>query len=191
MDRPELVADVVETWIKRGENRSTLCFAVDRAHAKNLQQQFESAGIRCGYIDAYTDSEERERIADLFHDGTYRVVCNVGCLTTGVDWDVRCIILARPTKSEMLFTQIIGRGLRTADGKDDCLILDHSETHLRLGFVTDIHHESLDEGRGTVEARAKATPAEGVPGVRLSEAAPDSDVPTMRVQGRSTCADCL
>ena len=38
--------------------------------------------------------------------------------------------------------QIIGRGLRTAEGKDHCLILDHSDTTLRLGFVTDIHHES-------------------------------------------------
>jgi hypothetical protein len=44
--------------------------------------------------------------------------------TTGVDWDVRCIILARPTKSEILYTQIIGRGLRTAVGKEDCVARD-------------------------------------------------------------------
>jgi DNA repair protein RadD len=75
-----------------------------------------------------------------------QVVCNVGVLTTGVDWDVRCIILARPTKSEMLYVQIIGRGLRTAPGKADCLILDHSDTTLRLGFVTDIQHGELDDG---------------------------------------------
>jgi superfamily II DNA or RNA helicase len=68
-------------------------------------------------------------------------------LTTGVDWDVRCIILARPTKSEILYTQIIGRGLRTAHGKDHCLVLDHSDTTLRLGFVTDIHHDELDDGK--------------------------------------------
>jgi DNA repair protein RadD len=83
------------------------------------------------------------------------VVCNVGCLTTGIDWDVRCIVLARPTKSEMLFVQIIGRGLRPAEGKENCLILDHSDTHLRLGFVTDIHHEVLDDGRA--RARPKAS----------------------------------
>jgi superfamily II DNA or RNA helicase len=57
------------------------------------------------------------------------------------------VILARPTKSEILFVQIVGRGLRTAPGKADCLILDHSDTHQRLGFVTDIHHEHLDEGK--------------------------------------------
>jgi hypothetical protein len=46
----------------------------------------------------------------------------------------------------MLFVQMIGRGLRTADGKSDCLVIDHSDTHLRLGFVTDIHHDTLDDG---------------------------------------------
>jgi DNA repair protein RadD len=146
MGEAKLVGDVVETWRRYGEGRPTLCFAVDRAHAKSLQESFLAAGIRCGYIDAYTDLDERESIRRSFEAGNTEVVCNVGCLTTGVDWDVRCIILARPTKSEMLFVQIIGRGLRTADGKDDCLILDHTDTHLRLGFVTDINHHTLDGG---------------------------------------------
>jgi DNA repair protein RadD len=154
MNKTELVADVVDTWIERGQNRPTLCFAVDRAHAKHLQAQFQAAGITAGYIDAYTDRAERNRIAAAFHRGEIKVVCNVGCLTTGIDWDVRCIILARPTKSEILFVQMIGRGLRTADGKVDCLILDHSDNHLRLGFVTDIHHEQLDDGK----LRSKAEP---------------------------------
>jgi superfamily II DNA or RNA helicase len=146
MDQTALVADVVDTWIERGGNRPTLCFAVDRTHAKHLQQQFNEADVRAGYIDAYTKDDERKEIKRQFHAGEIKIVCNVGCLTTGVDWDVRCIILARPTKSEMLFVQMIGRGLRTADGKDDCLILDHSDTHIRLGFVTDIRHAELDDG---------------------------------------------
>ena len=65
--------------------------------------------------------------------------------TTGVDWDVRCLVLARPTKSEILYTQIIGRALRTAPGKDHALILDHSNSTRELGLVTDIHHEHLDD----------------------------------------------
>jgi DNA repair protein RadD len=89
------------------------------------------------------------------------VVCNVGVLTTGVDWDVRCIILARPTKSEILYTQIIGRGLRTAEGKQDCLVLDHSDTTLRLGFVTDIHHSKLSDG--TLEGDTSAAPQDKPP----------------------------
>jgi hypothetical protein len=42
--------------------------------------------------------------------------------------------------------QMIGRGLRTAEGKDHCLILDHSDTTIRLGFVTDLYHPDLDDG---------------------------------------------
>lgn len=141
-----LVSDVVRVWKDRGEGRPTLCFAVDRAHARKIQNDFLAAGVCAEYIDAYTPVPDREVIAKRFHAGEVDVVCNVGCLTTGIDWDVRCIILARPTKSEMLFVQMIGRGLRTADGKADCLILDHSDTHLRLGFVTDILHETLHDG---------------------------------------------
>ena len=147
MDKPKLTADIVSTWMSLGENRPTLCFAVNRAHARSLQRDFEKAGVPCAYVDGQTERPERDEIRKAFERRDVRVVVNVGVLTTGVDWDVRCIILARPTKSEMLYVQIIGRGLRTASGKDDCLILDHSDTTLRLGFVTDIHHVRLDDGK--------------------------------------------
>jgi superfamily II DNA or RNA helicase len=146
MDKPQLTADVVSTWMKLGENRPTLCFAVNRAHARSLLRDFTRAGVAAGYVDGDTERPERDEIRKSFERGDIRVVVNVGVLTTGVDWDVRCIILARPTKSEMLYVQIIGRGLRLAEGKQDCLILDHSDTTLNLGFVSDIHHERLDDG---------------------------------------------
>jgi superfamily II DNA or RNA helicase len=166
MNEPVLVADVVSTWLEKGQDRPTLCFAVDRAHAKSLEEKFQDAGVSTAYIDAYTTRDERESIRKRFEKKHIQVVCNVGCLTTGVDWDVRCIVLARPTRSEMLFVQIVGRGLRTAADKDDLLILDHSDTHLRLGFVTDIRHERLDDGsprpaaeRETKEALPKECPS--------------------------------
>jgi DNA repair protein RadD len=127
-------------YLKNGARASA------QPHARNLQTQFLAAGIRCEYIDAFTAAAVRNDIGDRFNAGELDVVCNVGCLTTGIDWDVRCIILARPTKSEMLFVQMIGRGLRTAPGKTDCLILDHSDNHTRLGFVDDIHYDDLDDG---------------------------------------------
>lgn len=165
MQRGTLVADVVSTWLALAERRPTLCFGVDRIHAKTLQAQFIAEGVRCGYIDAMTPLDERETIRKQFKAKELEVVCNVGVLTTGVDWDVRCIVLARPTKSEILYTQIIGRGLRTADGKDDCLVLDHSDTTLRLGFVTDIHHATLSDGVMSADAgpageREQAKPKE-------------------------------
>jgi DNA repair protein RadD len=154
MNKTKLVADTVSEWLQRAEGRPTLCFAVDRAHAKHLQQQFLAEDVPAAYIDAYTEALERNEIARQFHAGEVKVVCNVGCLTTGIDWDVRCIILARPTRSEMLFVQMVGRGLRTAENKVDCLILDHSDNHDRLGFVTDIHHDHLDDGKEPSKAKA-------------------------------------
>lgn len=153
MNKAPLVADIVTTWLERGENRPTLCFAVDRIHAKHIQKLFEEAKVPTGYVDAFSTLEERKEVQDKFAAGEIKVVCNVGVLTTGVDWDVRCIILARPTKSEILYTQIIGRGLRTAPGKDHCLILDHSDTTLRLGFVTEIHYDKLDDGKKNVQLK--------------------------------------
>ena len=144
----KLVAGVVDTWLELGENRPTLCFAVNRAHARKLQDQFALAGVASGYIDAKTPPNERRELEAAFARGEVKVVCNVGVLTKGVDWDVRCVIMARPVRSEMLYVQCIGRALRTAESKTDAIILDHADNTLRLGFVTDIHHPELDDGKG-------------------------------------------
>lgn len=124
MSKAHLVADIVATWLEKAQNRPTLCFAVDRAHAAVLHDQFEKTGISSAYVDANTPRDERAVIAARFQAGEIKVICNIGTMTTGVDLDVRCIIFARPTKSESLFVQCIGRGLRTADGKDDCIARD-------------------------------------------------------------------
>lgn len=163
MNKAPLIADVVETWRRLGEGRPTLVFAVDRAHARHLQRQFQTAGVATEYIDAHTDLQEREAIRKRFQAGEVKVVCNVGCLTTGVDWDVRCIVLARPTRSEILFVQMVGRGLRPARDKADCLVLDHSDTHLRLGFVTDIRCEALDDGSPAAKSKATSERKEPLP----------------------------
>jgi len=160
MDKGHLVADIVSTWLERGNNEPTICFAVNRVHAKHIQQQFLDAKVPAEYMDAYTDLPARREIVDKFAKGDVKIICNVGVLTTGFDADVRCIILARPTKSEIMYTQMIGRGLRTAEGKEACIILDHSSTTLNLGFVTDIHHDKLDDGKAK---RVESAPKEKLP----------------------------
>lgn len=150
-----LVADIVATWLLRGDNRPTLCFCVNRIHAKHVQEQFLASGVAAAYQDAYTKESERAEIKRAFAAGEIKVVCSVGTMIMGVDWDVRCIIWACPTKSEIKFVQGTGRGLRTADGKDYCLILDHSDNHLRLGFVTDIHHPELNKGTKQTSAKSE------------------------------------
>ena len=155
MQGHKLVADVVETWFKQGQGRPTICFGVDRAHAMAMQLKFQQAGVTCGYVDAFTKRQERKRLFEQLGEGALKVICNVGVMTTGIDLPfVSCLIMARPTKSETLFVQIVGRGLRRAPNKDHCLILDHSDNHERLGFVTDILHEELDDGKEKPKAEA-------------------------------------
>lgn len=150
----ELTADVIKSWKEIWGKDKTLVFGVDRTHAEIIHERFKAAGIRSAYQDANTSSADRKDIRREFHNGDLQVVCNIATLTTGVDWDVRCLVLARPTKSEILFTQIIGRALRTAPGKDKAIILDHSNTTEELGFVTDIHHDTLDDGKPKRDASA-------------------------------------
>jgi superfamily II DNA or RNA helicase len=104
MSGVELTADIVQQWLKRGEWRPTFCFAVNRRHAAEIQHQFEMANVPCGYIDALTPVDEREALIEQLRRGDIKVICNIGCLTTGLDAPfVSCLILARPTKSEMLY----------------------------------------------------------------------------------------
>jgi len=181
MDKAPLVADIVSTWLLKAKDLPTVCFAVNRAHAKHIQQQFVTAGVTAEYMDAYTSNEDRRVIIRRFANKSVKIIVNVGVLTTGFDADVRCIILARPTKSKILFCQMIGRGLRTAEGKDHCLILDHSDTHVRLGFVTDLNEDRLDDGK----AKRKA---ETVAKEKLPKECPQCHF--LRPPGKSKCPAC-
>ena len=159
-----LIGDIVETWKRLGENRPTLAYCVDRAHAKHVQQRFLEAGISAGYIDCFVEREERNVIFERFRRGEFQVVCNVSTLTTGVDLPfVSCVIDAHPTKSEMRYVQVIGRGLRKSPGKKDLIILDHAGNSLRLGLVTDIRHETLDDGKHSKASEREEDKREPLP----------------------------
>ncbi|SEN69833.1 Helicase conserved C-terminal domain-containing protein [Roseovarius tolerans] len=147
MQGKALMASVVETWLTQGEDRPTLLFGVNCAHAEALCEAFKDAGVASAYVDAFTDNIERNLIERQFRAREIKVVCSVRTLTTGVDWPVSCIIDAAPTKSEILHVQKIGRGLRIQDGSEDLLILDHAGNTLRLGLVTDIHSTALDASK--------------------------------------------
>ena len=66
----------------------------------------------------------------------------------GVDENVGCIIMARPTKSPILWVQMIGRGLRRAEGKDHLIILDHAGNSQSLDTVDKIFFDKLQDGKG-------------------------------------------
>jgi DNA repair protein RadD len=143
MSDSALVADVVSTWLRLGEGRPTLCYCVDRAHAKKVQERFLQAGVPAEYIDMATEAYERKQIKGRLESGETKVVCNIATLTKGIDWKIGCIIIARPTKSKMLHVQIAGRVIRANSGFPDGLVLDHSDNMLRLGLPTDIRDTPL------------------------------------------------
>ena len=163
MNGGALVSNAVSHWKKYGQGRPTLTFCINRTHAAHVQKEFEAGGVKTGYIDAYTEIEDRKIIGDQLASGEISNVVSVGCLTKGVDWDVRCIVLLRPTKSEMLYLQIIGRGLRVAEGKDYCLILDHSDTVIRLGPPEEVDESHTELNDGTKPEAAERKPDEAKP----------------------------
>ncbi|EBW6823756.1 DEAD/DEAH box helicase [Citrobacter sp. 50677481] len=138
-----LVGDIVQNWLQNGENRPTVCFCVNQSHAGFITTEFNRAGVSAEIMIDVTPPEERRMIIHRFEQGATKIIVNVGVLTAGFDSDVRCIIYARPTKSEMRWLQVLGRGLRTAPGKDHCLIFDHSGSIHRLGYPDDIEYDEL------------------------------------------------
>jgi ATP-dependent helicase IRC3 len=142
------LADAVDTDARNGiigrayqehaSGRRALAFCVGVEHAKRVAETFKALGVPAGCVVGETPKDERADILRRFAAGELRVVSNCGCLTEGFDDPgVSCILMARPTKSSLLYTQIVGRGTRLAPGKSDCLVLDFVDASARhvLGGV--------------------------------------------------------
>ena len=129
---------IVKHWLELAEQRTTLAFCVDIAHAKAVAQSFRDHGVASEAVWG-DDPLRASKLADL-HEGKIKVLCNCAVLTEGFDeWKIGCVIMARPTKSQLLFVQCCGRGTRIPEGinnllearaagirieKEDCILLD-------------------------------------------------------------------
>jgi superfamily II DNA or RNA helicase len=146
VDTGKLVGDIVEHWHRLGEQRPTVCFAVNVPHSRHIQREFDKAGVPCGHIDGSTPLEDRTRTLGELTAGKLNVVTNCMVLTEG--WDcptASCEIIARPTKSLGLFRQMIGRILRPAPGKTDAIVLDHAGGVFAHGLPDDHIEWTLDQ----------------------------------------------
>jgi superfamily II DNA or RNA helicase len=147
MEKTEVIADLVDTWLKTRQDGShpgdrTFAFARRRITAIAYQEAFRAQGINFDYIDAFTSN--RSPIFKRFRAKESQGIVSVGCLSTGVDEDVRCIISAAPRKNQADIVQELGRGLRPAPGKEYCWLNDHVGNANRYGWFADIFHETLD-----------------------------------------------
>ncbi|BGP21141.1 uvrABC complex, subunit B [Rhodotorula toruloides] len=128
MDKSEVNNYAIDTWFEKAQDRrSTLIFAASVPHSVNLANAFRERGIDARFVSMATKQADRAELYRSFRAGEYPVLINYGILTEGADFpEIDCVLLARPTKSQNLFLQMIGRGLRLSPhtGKTDCLVID-------------------------------------------------------------------
>jgi superfamily II DNA or RNA helicase len=117
---------IVESYLKYGNaRRKTIAFCADVQHAEDLSAMFQEAGVSSMAIHGRMDIEDRRGVLSQFENGDLRVITNCAVLTEGFDSPlVDSILLCRPTKSEALYVQSIGRGTRVSPGKKNCLVID-------------------------------------------------------------------
>jgi superfamily II DNA or RNA helicase len=141
----KLVGDIYDNWSRICPDRPTIIFATNVKHSINITETFQRNGISCAHIDAKTPSEDREGVLQDLKDGRIKAVSNVGILCEGFDFPkASCVILARPTKSLGLYIQMAGRGLRTAEMKKDCILIDHGGCVENHGLLDWSREWSLD-----------------------------------------------
>jgi hypothetical protein len=129
INTPERNAIIVASYMEICNNSKAIAFCAGVQHAHDLATSFQQASIKAEVIVGSTPSEERHQILARFASGETRVLVNVGVLTEGFDEpSVEAIILARPTRSTLLYTQIVGRGTRLFEGKEHCKVLDFADT---------------------------------------------------------------
>lgn len=138
---------VVHTHQQYGGDRQFLAFCVSVEGAHNLAAKFNAAGIPVGSADANTPDDERKRLIRQLETGELRGLVNMGLWTEGLDIpQVSLIHQVRPTQSDGLYVQIIGRALRTYPGKPDALILDYAPKDARnIAMFGDILGVPLDK----------------------------------------------
>lgn len=137
MARPKLVGDVVTNWLRIANGKRTLVFACDKAHGAQIMTEFRQAGVSCEQLTDDDDETAREETIARLEGGVTQVVVNCFLLSYGIDIPrVECVVLARPTRSVVLYLQAIGRGMRPHDGKDHVILIDHGRVVENLGLPT-------------------------------------------------------
>lgn len=135
-----VVNKAVTEWQRLANGLQTIVFCVDVNHAQHMTEAFRNADVKAEYVSGdMCPKNIREPIYKALAAKEIQVLCAVNCLSEGFDVpNIECVILARPTKSKAIFVQQLGRGLRIADGKEMCLVLDQAGNTQRHGFIEDL-----------------------------------------------------
>ena len=160
MDDDALVSGACTEIVAATDDRNgVLIFCSGIRHGQHVVRELrERHGIECGFVSGDMPAAERDEVIARFRSRDLRYLANVQVLTIGFDAPhIDCVAMLRPTLSPGLFYQMVGRGLRTHEGKQDCLVLDFAGNILTHGPIDAIRDPRLPHGGG--EAPAKECPS--------------------------------
>jgi DNA repair protein RadD len=137
---PELIRLAVEEFVEYGKDRkSWLVFCAGIDHAESVAIEIRKHKIECMVVTGDTPNDERDKIIGRFKDGKLRCMVNVGVFIKGFNSPgTDMIVLLTSTRSTSKYVQILGRGMRLAPNKTDCLVMDYGQNIILHGVVDEI-----------------------------------------------------
>ncbi len=144
-----------------GKDRKGIVYAINISHAQKITKLYQEHGVKAIAIDSKTPATERQQDIEAFKKGDIQVLVNVDIFSEGFDCpDVEFVQLARPTLSLAKYLQMVGRGLRVAKGKKNCVIIDNVGLYRVFGLPSQVWNwKATFEGRLRY-SRKKETPKE-------------------------------
>jgi superfamily II DNA or RNA helicase len=147
MDRSSVTGDAIKHYLHYARGKSAVVFCCTVDHANHVVQQFKAANITATTLLGSTVPAERDRAINALANGKLQVLVTVDVVSEGFDCAAAEVaVLLRPTQSEGLFLQQVGRVLRPSPGKREAVVLDHVGNVHRHGFPDDCRDWSL-QGR--------------------------------------------
>lgn len=148
LSRPTIVGDALEHWQRLCIGRRGVAFCSTVRHAETVAARWQAAGLRAMAVSGGSSDDQRRRAIELLRTGDLDLVACAQLWVAGVDVPaLDAVVWLRPTASVTIWLQGCGRGLRTAPGKTDCLILDHVGNARRHGLPEERREWSLDGRR--------------------------------------------
>jgi len=139
--------DTIEHWRKHANGVPSVAFCCDILHAEAVVERFNDSGINAGIITGEMKNDDRDQVINDLSNGSIQVLVSVDVISEGFDLPIiGCAILLRPTKSEGLYLQQVGRILRPQKDKV-AIVLDHVNSTRDHGFVDDVRNWSLNAKR--------------------------------------------
>ena len=144
-----------------GKDRKGIVYAINISHAQKITKLYQEHGVKAIAIDSKTPAAERQQDIEAFKKGAIQVLVNVDIFSEGFDCpDVEFVQLARPTLSLAKYLQMVGRGLRVAKGKKNCVIIDNVGLYRVFGLPSQVWNwNAMFEGKLKV-GKKKETPKE-------------------------------